>query len=88
MKSGRMSVKSDFVSYLLGNLINGPVAINRHMVQNRDVLKRRTVKTHTTLNSFLYHSEVGRGSRDSPWVSDYSVSSNKALGKNTLSDGR
>ena len=39
-------VKSDFVSYLLGSLFNGPVAINRHMVQNRDVLKRGTVKTH------------------------------------------
>ena len=66
MKSGRMSVKSDFVSYLLGRLINGPVAINGHMVQNRDVLKRGTVKKNTTLNCFLYHSEVGRGSRESP----------------------
>ena len=66
MKSGRMSVKSDFVYYLLGSLINGPVAINRHMVQNRDVLKRGAVKTHMTLNSFLYHSEIGRGSRESP----------------------
>ena len=39
---------------------------SQNAVQNRDVLKRGSVKTHTTLNSFLYHSEVGRGSLESP----------------------